>query len=366
VLEPVQVGGVTVSRSTLHNMDEIERLGLAAGDTVLIERAGEVIPHVVKVVQHGKLRVPVKVPERCPECGTRIHRSADEVAYRCVNVACPARRKQSLIHFAGRHAMNIDGLGEKIVDQLVDRGLVKDFADLYHIDLEKVAALERRAEKSAQNLLDEIQASKKNSLARLIYALGIRFVGERTAQLLAEHFGSLQALADATEEQLTEVPEVGPKVAASIAEFFSERANRQVIERLRAAGVNPKHERMTPRSTRLAGKTFVFTGALARRSREDAAAQVVANGGKVSSSVSKKTSYVVVGADPGSKFDQAKSLGVTILSEDQFDALLEGKLPVAPGPEKKKKSVAKSSPSKSPRESKRAKPSKTSRQPQLF
>jgi len=366
VLEPVAVGGVTVSRSTLHNMDEIERLGLAAGDTVIIERAGEVIPHVIKVVQRGKPRQPVTVPERCPECDTRIHRSPDEVAYRCVNVACPARRKESLIHFAGRHAMNIDGLGEKIGDQLVDRGLVKDFADLYHLDLEEVAALERRAEKSAQNLLDEIQASKKNSLARLIYALGIRFVGERTGQLLAEHFGSIAALAEASEEQLTEVPEVGPAVASSIAEFFSERANRHVIERLRAAGVNPKHERMTPRSTRLAGKTFVFTGALARRSREEAGAQVVANGGKVSSSVSKKTSYVVVGADPGSKFDQANSLGVTILSEDQFDALLEGKLPIAPAPGKGKNSEAKSSPSKSPRDSRRAKSSKTSRQPKLF
>jgi DNA ligase (NAD+) len=364
VLDPVQVGGVTVSRSTLHNMDEIERLGLAAGDTVLIERAGEVIPHVVKVLQRGRPRVPVQVPERCPECGTRIHRSAGEVAYRCVNVACPARRRESLIHFAGRHAMNIDGLGEKIVDQLVERGLVQDFADLYHLDLEKVAALERRAEKSAQNLLDEIQASKKNSLARLIYALGIRFVGERTGQLLAEHFGSLPALAEATEEQLTDVPEVGPKVAASIAEFFSERANRQVIERLRAAGLNPRHERTTPRSTRLAGSTFVFTGALARRSREEAGAQVVANGGKVSGSVSKKTSYVVVGADPGSKFDQAKSLGVTILTEDQFDALLEGKLTIAPIQDKKSKS--KSSPMKSPRDSERAKSSKPPRQPELF
>ncbi len=366
VLEPVVVGGVTVSRSTLHNMDEIERLDLAAGDTVLIERAGEVIPHVVKVVQRGKTRIPVKIPERCPECGTRIHKSDEEVAYRCVNVACPARRKESLVHFAGRHAMNIDGLGEKIVDQLVDRSLVKDFADLYHLKLEDVAALERRAEKSAQNLLDEIHTSKKNSLARLIYALGIRFVGERTGQLLAEHFGSMQALAEATEEQLTEVPEVGPAVAAALVEFFSERANRKVLDRLREAGVNPKHERTIPRSTRLAGTTFVFTGALARRSREEAGAQVVANGGKVSSSVSKKTSYVVVGADPGSKFDQAKSLGVTILSEDEFDALLEGKLPVAPPPGKGKKAEGKSSAAKAPRESKRARAGTKDRQPKLF
>jgi DNA ligase (NAD+) len=365
VLEPVQVGGVTVSRATLHNMDEIERLGLAAGDRVLIERAGEVIPHVLKVVHHGKSRRPVKVPGRCPECGTPIHRSPDEVAYRCVNVACPARRKESLIHFAGRHAMNIDGLGEKIVDQLVDSGMVKDFADLYHLDLEKVAGLERMAEKSAQNLLDEIEASKKASLARLIYALGVRFVGERTGQLLAERFGSMAALAEATEEQLTEVVEVGPVVAASVAEFFSERANRQVIERLRVAGVSPRHERIKPRSTRLAGATFVFTGTLPRRSREEAGAEVVANGGKVVTSVSKKTGYVVVGADPGSKFQQAESLGVTILDEDQFDALLAGTLPAAPAPAEKQTS-AKLASSKSARKPKRAKFSKSTRQPRLF
>ena len=365
VLEPVQVGGVTVSRSTLHNMDEVERLGIAAGDTVLIERAGEVIPHVLKVVRKGQHRRLPHVPERCPECGEPIHRSPEEVAYRCVNVACPARRKQSLIHYAGRHAMNIDGLGEKIVDQLVDSGMVKDFADLYHLDLEKVAALERMAEKSAQNLLDEIEASKKASLARLIYALGMRFVGERTGQLLAEHFGSLEAaLADATEEQLTEVAEVGPVVAASVAEFFSERANRRVVERLRAAGVDPKHERVKPRSTRLAGMTFVFTGTLPRRSREEAGAEVVANGGKVVSSVSKKTSFVVVGADPGSKFDQAKSLGVRILDEDQFDELLEGKLRDVRISDRKNKPAARL-PSSKPRPS-GAGSSKLPRQPKLF
>ena len=336
-LEPVAVGGVTVSRSTLHNMDEVERLGVAAGDTVLIERAGEVIPHVVKVVERGKHRRLVHVPEHCPECGTRIHKSPDEVAYRCINVACPARRKESLIHFAGRHAMNIDGLGEKIVDQLVDRGMVKDFADLYHLDLEKVAALERMAEKSAQNLLDEIEASKKNDLARLIYGLGMRFVGERTGQLLAEHFGSLEALEKASEEELTQVTEVGPKVAASIAEFFSERANRKVIDRLRAAGVDPKHERQALQSTRLAGKSFVFTGALARRSREEASAQAAAHGGKVSNTVSKKTDYVVVGSDPGSKFDKAQALGVRILKEDEFDQLLDGKLAEEPAPDPPKK-----------------------------
>jgi DNA ligase (NAD+) len=325
VLEPVQVGGVTVSSSTLHNMDEIERLDLHAGDTVLIERAGEVIPHVLKVTKHGASEKPFRMPEKCPECGTRIHKAEEEVAYRCVNVSCPARRKESFLHFAGRHAMNIDGLGDKIVDQLVDKGLVKDYADLYHLKLEKVSELERMAEKSAQNLLDEIAASKKNSLARLIYALGIRFVGERTAQLLAAHFGSMDKLADAGEEELTGVTEVGPKVAEGILEFFSESANRKLIERLRAAGVNMKDERAAPKSAKFAGMTFVFTGTLAKRSREEAEALVAAHGGKAGSSVSKKTNYVVVGADPGSKYEKAKSLEVPILDEAQFDKLVAAK-----------------------------------------
>ncbi|MGD1212774.1 MAG: NAD-dependent DNA ligase LigA [Candidatus Acidiferrales bacterium] len=321
-LDPVQIGGVTVSRSTLHNLDEIERLGLHAGDTVLVERAGEVIPHVLKVTKHGKEEKPFRMPEKCPECGTRIHKAEGEVAYRCVNVSCPARRRESLLHFASRHAMNIDGLGDKIVDQLVEKKLVKDFADLYSLKLDEVADLERMAEKSAQNLLDEIAASKKNSLARLIYALGIRFVGERTAQLLAAHFGSMDKLAHASEEELTGVTEVGPKVAEGILEFFSESANRKLIEHLRTAGVNMKEERAAPKDTKFAGMTFVFTGTLANRSREEAEALVAAHGGKAGSSVSKKTSYVVVGADPGSKFDKAKSLKVPILDESQFDKLL--------------------------------------------
>ena len=230
-LEPVQVGGVTVSRSTLHNMDEIERLGVQIGDTVLVERAGEVIPHVLKVVKEGKDRRPFRMPEKCPECGSTIHKAPDTVAYRCVNAACPAKRRESLLHFAGRHAMNIDGLGEKIVDQLIEQNLVRDVADLYLLKLDKLIALERFAEKSAQNLLDEIEASKKNSLARLIYALGISFVGERTGELLAGHFSSLEELAAATQEQLEEVGEVGPKVGAAIVEFFSEPANMQLIKK---------------------------------------------------------------------------------------------------------------------------------------
>jgi len=321
-LEPVQIGGVTVSRSTLHNMDEVERLGIQIGDTVLVERAGEVIPHVLQVTKKGAHRKPFVMPEKCPECGSRIHKSPDEVAYRCVNAACPAKRKESLLHWAGRHAMNIDGLGDKIVDQFVDKGLVKDSADLYALRLDDLVPLERMAEKSAQNLLDEIEASKKNGLARLIYALGIRFVGERTGQLLAEHFHSLQEIADADEAKLTEVPEIGPKVAASIVEFFSEPANRKLIAKLEKAGVRMTADRKALKDTRLAVKTFVFTGSLQRYSREQAGEMVKSHGGKVASSVSKKTDYVVVGSDPGSKYDQAKKLGVTILDETAFEKLM--------------------------------------------
>ena len=325
VLEPVQVGGVTVSRSTLHNMDEIERLGLHIGDTVLIERAGEVIPHVLKVVKEGKNRRAFHMPKKCPVCGSAVHRVEGEVAYRCVNAACPAKLKESLLHFAGRHAMNIDGLGEKIVDQLVEKGMVKDVADLYSLKLEEVAELERMGEKSAQNLLDEIEASKKSPLSRLIFALGIQFVGERTGQLLAEHFSTLEEFAAATAEELENVPEVGPKVAASITEFFSEPANRQLIKKLYKAGVRPVAEKREVKSQKLAGRSFVFTGGLANRSREEAGELVLQNGGKVSGSVSKKTDYVVVGTDPGSKYEKAKELGVTILTEGEFEKLIGAK-----------------------------------------
>jgi DNA ligase (NAD+) len=322
VLEPVQVGGVTVSRSTLHNMDEIDRLGLQIGDTVLIERAGEVIPHVLKVTKEGENRRPFRMPKNCPECGSAIHRAEDEVAYRCVNAACPAKRKESLLHFASRHAMDINGLGDKIVDQLVDKGMVKDIADLYTLKLDDVANLDRMGDKSAQNLLDQIAASKKHTLARLIYALGIRMVGERTGQLLADRFSSLDELAEAKEDQLFEVTEVGPKVAAAIAEFFSESANQKIIKKLDKAGVRPTAEKRVMKSQKFAGKSFVFTGSLANRSREEAGQLVMQHGAKVSGSVSKKTDYVVVGADPGSKYDKAKELGVPVLTEPEFERLL--------------------------------------------
>ena len=322
VLEPVQVGGVKVSRSTLHNMDEIERLGLQVGDTVLLERAGEVIPHVLRVVKEGKGRRPFKMPAKCPVCGSAIHRVEGEVAYRCVNSACPAKLKESVQHYAGRHAMNIDGLGEKVVDQLVEKGMVKDIGDLYSLKVEELAELERMGEKSAQNLIEEIEGSKKQPLDRLIYALGIPFVGERTGQLLAQHFSSVADLAEGSAEELENVPEVGPKVASSITEFFSEGANKKVIKKLHEKGVRPRAEKREVKSNKLAGKSFVFTGGLANRSREEAGAMVAEHGGKVSGSVSKKTDYVVVGTDPGSKYDKAKELGVTILDEREFEKLV--------------------------------------------
>jgi DNA ligase (NAD+) len=281
-----------------------------------------------------------------------------------VNAACPAKRRESLLHFAGRHAMNIDGLGEKVVDQLIEKDLVHDFADLYRLKLEPVAALERMGDKSAQNLLDEIEASKKNSLARLVYALGIRFVGERTAQLLATHFGSLEAIRDASEEQLTEVGEVGPKVAASIGEFFSEKANRDLIKRLRDAGLKPKEEKLAVKDARLEGKTFVFTGSLERRSREEGGAEVAEHAGKVTGTVTKKTDYVVVGAEPGSKFDRAKELGVTILNESDFEKLLEGKLPATQKPEQVKSRSKKSAAASGERAPKSE--SKSKKQKSLF
>jgi len=326
VFEPVQIGGVTVVKSTLHNLDEVRRLNIHAGDTVLVERAGEVIPHVLKVVKHGAEEKEFEMPSKCPVCGMRVHHTEGEAAYRCVNVSCPARTRESLLHFAGRHAMNIDGLGDKIVIQLLEKGHIKDYADLYKLDLETLTNLDRMAEKSAQNLLDEIAASKKASLARLVYAIGMPFVGERTAQLLAAHFGSMEKIADATTEELMEVGEVGPKVAEGVREFFSESANRKLIDHLREVGVNMQEKRKALIDTRFAGMTFVFTGTLAKRSREEAQALVVAHGGKIGGSVSKKTSYVVVGEDAGSKLAKAESLKVKILTEPEFDKLLTAKI----------------------------------------
>jgi DNA ligase (NAD+) len=277
---------------------------------------------VLKLVKEGKERRPFRMPKECPVCGSKIHKVEGEVAYRCLNSACPAKRRESLLHFASRHAMDIDGLGEKIVDQLVEKKLVKDVADLYALKLDDLVELERMGEKSAQNIINEIEGSKKAGLQRLIYALGVPFVGERTAELLANRFASVEELAAAKQEELYEVAEVGPKVASGILEFFSEPANRNVIKKLDKLGVRPTVERRAVRSNKFAGKTFVFTGGLANRTREEAGERVQQYGGKVSSSVSKKTDYVVAGTEPGSKYDKAKELGVTILDEAGFEKLI--------------------------------------------
>ncbi len=321
-LEPVDVGGVTVSHATLHNMDEIDRLGVKVGDTVVIQRAGEVIPQVVKVEVHAENGVEFKMPKQCPVCGTEVHRVEGEVAYRCVNSACPARLRESILFFAGRRAMNIDGLGEALVDQLVEKGLVHDVADLYSLTHEQLANLERMGDKSASNLLSEIENSKKASLARLIFALGIRFVGERTGQFLADHFSSLDKLAKATEAELFEVEEVGPRVAECILEFFAEARNLEVIEKLRQAGLQFEQEKVHKPEGHLTGKQFVLTGSLAHHSRDEAKALIEAAGGRVVGSVSKKTDYVVVGADPGSKLQKAQSLGVKTIGEEELLKLL--------------------------------------------
>jgi DNA ligase (NAD+) len=323
-LEPVDVGGVTVSHATLHNMDEIERLGLRIGDTVLIQRAGEVIPQVVKVVKEAPDRREFRMPKKCPVCGEAVFRAEGEVAYRCVNVACPAQLKESLLHFAGRRAMNIDGLGDALVDQLVDKKLVQDAADLYALTQKQLANLERMGDKSAANLLEEIENSKKAEMARVIFAIGIRFVGERTAQFLTEHFGSLDKVADASLEELTEVEEVGPRIAESIAAFFAEKRNRQVIEKLRKAGLRFEHKKAIKRGNLpLENKQFVLTGTLPNYSRDDAKKLIEDAGGRVVGSVSKKTDFVVVGVEPGSKFDKAKSLGVKTIDEAELVKLLK-------------------------------------------
>ena len=321
-LEPVDVGGVTVSHATLHNMDEIDRLGVKIGDTVLIQRAGEVIPQVVKVVKPASDGRQFRMPKKCPVCGGDVYRTEGEVAYRCVNAACPAQLKESLLHFAGRRAMDIDGLGDALVDQLVDKGMVRDVGDLYGLTHAQVANLERMADKSASNLLEEIENSKKAELARVIFAIGIRFVGERTAQFLADHFGSLDKLAAASEEELCQVEEVGPRIAESIVEFFREKQNRTVLEKLRKAGLQLEQKKVRKAEGNLAGKQFVLTGTLPHYSRDDAGRMIEEAGGRVTGSVSKKTDYVVVGSEPGSKLDKARTLGVKMIDEAGFLKLL--------------------------------------------
>ena len=327
-LAPVFVGGVTVTNATLHNEDELRRKDVRVGDTVIVRRAGDVIPEVVAVLRDKRAKNAAEfvMPATCPVCGSAVVRLPDEAVARCSGgLFCPAQRKQALLHFASRRAMDVEGLGEKLVDQLVDNHLVRNAADLYRLGLAALADLERMAQKSAQNVLDAIDRSKRTTLARFIFALGIRNVGEATAKELALHFGSLDRLMQADAAALQQVPDVGPVVALSIAQFFSEAHNREVIEQMRACGVHWQEgaPRAIAPAKRLAGTTFVLTGTLPSMSREEAKERIEAQGGKVTGSVSAKTSYLVAGAEAGSKLAKAEQLGITVLDEAGLLQLLK-------------------------------------------
>ena len=324
-LTPVFIGGTTVSRATLHNPDFIERLGLKLGDWVKVERGGDVIPKVVEVIEdqeHPRGALAFTFPSVCPECNSQVVRAEGEVDYRCVNADCPAKLRETLLHFGHRNVMKIEGLGEAVVQQLLDRGLVRSVADLYQLTEEELMGLDRFAEKSARALLAEIEGSKRAGLARVLMGLGIRFVGERTAELLAEEFGSIEALEAASAEELERVEEVGPRISQAILEFFAQPANLALIASLKAADVNMTAEKKL-RATQLAGLTFVLTGTLPTLTRDEAKAKIEAAGGKTAGSVSKKTSYVVAGEDAGSKLDKARELKVPVIDEAGLMALLE-------------------------------------------
>lgn len=327
-LAPVLIGGTTVSRATLHNQDEIERLGLKIGDWVTVERGGDVIPKVVEVVEEKKRprgTEKIKFPKNCPECSSKLVREEGEVDWRCINASCPARVSEELLHFASRGVMNIEGLGDAMVDQLLAAELVHDIAELYALKDRRteLLELERVGEKSADALLKEIEGSKKQPLARVIFGLGIRFVGERTAQLLSDEFGSMAGLMKAEKEDLEKVHEVGPRVAEAVYDFFRVPKNVELLKKLEAAGLNFIGVKKQ-RSSQLEGKTFVLTGTLPTLSREEAKEKIEAAGGRVSGSVSKKTSFVVAGEDAGSKLDKAKELGVAVVDEAGLLEMLQG------------------------------------------
>lgn len=321
-LDPVEVSGVTVSRATLHNEDEVRRKDVRVGDWVIVRRAGEVIPEIVRALPErrtGEER-EFQMPKLCPACGGPVVRPAGEATHRCENLSCPARIKEAILHYASRRAADIQGLGEKLVDRLVETGLVARISDLYRLRREDLLAVERMGEKSAQNLLDAIERSKGMSLARLIFALGIRHVGERVAELLAERFPSLEALSHATVEELTALRGVGPQIAQSIVSFFRNEENQRLIAELAAVGVDPRAGE--PQAGPLSGKVFVFTGTLGGLTRDEAQRLVVSRGGRVASTVSRQVDYVVAGENPGSKLDRARELGIPVLTEAEFRRLI--------------------------------------------
>jgi DNA ligase (NAD+) len=322
VMEPVHIGGVEVKSATLHNQDEIDRKDIRVGDTVIVQRAGDVIPEVVEVVREKRTGREKKftIPNRCPVCGSHVYRDPDEAVSRCTNMSCPAIIKQSIRHFASKAALDIDGLGTKIIDQLVERGLVKTVADLYRLTKDDLMSLERLGDKSSDNLLRSIEMSKKTTLTRLIYALGIRHVGDHVARVLAEEFASLEDVEKADVDDLTSIPEIGPKVAESIRSFFEEKRNRDAISDLVNLGIE-YHRAARSGGGKLKGKAFVFTGALKGFTRDEAKNLVEKLGGRVVGSVSKKVDYVVVGEDPGSKYEQAQKLGIKTIDETAFRKL---------------------------------------------
>ena len=324
-LEPVSIGGVTVRRATLHNEDEIRRKDIRIGDRVLVQRAGDVIPEVVKVIDSARngMERAFDFPERCPACGSRAVRMQGEAVSRCMNSRCEAQLKERIRHFGSKAAFDIDGLGEKLVDQLVEKGLVKTYADLFRLDAETLSRLDRMGEKSAENLIAALEAGKRVLLSRFIYALGIRHVGEHVASILADRFGDLDKWIAAPEDELAAVDGVGPVIAASIRAFFGRHENREVVEQLKDAGVKIHHEKKETDLGGLAGKVFVLTGALSGMTRDDAKRRIEAAGGKVTGSVSGKTDYLVVGGEPGSKLERAQQLGVEILNEEAFAALFK-------------------------------------------
>jgi len=321
VMEPVKVGGVEVSRATLHNQDEIDKKDVRAGDTVIIQRAGDVIPEVVQVITSKRTggEKKFKMPSKCPVCGAEVMR--EEAIHRCIGLDCPAQLKGRIKHFASKRAMDIEGLGVKLIDQLVDKGLIKDVADIYYIKKEQLIALERMADKSAQNIIDAMEASKTKPLSKFLYALGIRHVGETTAEDLARCFTRLDDFFHLSEEDLMEVEGIGPEVAASVFQFFRDKKNKESIELLKKAGVTVIEPKVKGKG-KLAGKTFLFTGALKTFGRDEARDLVESMGGMTASSVSKKVDFLVIGEDPGSKFDKAKELGIKILTEEEFKKMI--------------------------------------------